>query len=52
MHLLRNHRGALRATVYVHDEIHTAAAEAEAAAPAAAPADPWLHIFYESFLFF
>ena len=34
--------GALRAPLYVHDKIHTAAAEA--AAPAAAPAaDPWIH---------
>ena len=41
--------GALRATLYVHDEIHTAAAKVAApAAPlAAAPAaDPWIHIFY------
>ena len=35
---------ALRATLYVHDEIYTAAAKA--AAPATAPAaDPWIHIF-------
>ena len=34
--------GALRAPLYVHDEIHTVAAEA--AALAAAPAaDPWIH---------
>ena len=49
--------GALRATLYVHVEICTAAAPT--AAPAAAPsaaiaaapaADPWIHIFYyESF---
>ena len=38
MYLLRKYRGggALRAPLYVHDEIHTAAAEA--AALAAAPA--------------
>ena len=40
--------GALRATLHVHDEIHTAAAES--AAPAAAP---WIHIFYyEPYLLF
>ena len=37
MYLLCNYRGALRAPLYVHDEIHTVAAEAaSAAAPAAA----------------
>ena len=37
MHLLRNYRGALRAPISVHDEMHTAEA---AAAPTAAPAAP------------
>ena len=42
MYLLRNYRGALRAPLYLHDKVHTVAAEA--AAPAAAPAaDPWIH---------
>ena len=50
MHLLRIYRGALRASLYLHDKVHTVAAEA--AAPAAAPAaalaaapaaDPWIH---------
>ena len=57
MYLLRNY-GVLRAALYVHDEIRTAAAEA--AAPAAAPAaaaasapNPWIHIFhYEPYLLF
>ena len=47
MCLFRNYRGG---EVYVHDKIHTAAAEAaapaaaSAAALAAAPApDPWIH---------
>ena len=39
--------GALRASLYLHDKVHTVAAEA--AAPAAAPAaaladDPWIHV--------
>ena len=51
--------GTLSATLYVHDEIHRAAAEA--AAPAAAPAaalavapaaDPWIHIFIMSHIFY
>ena len=49
--------GALRAPLYVHDKINTAAADAaapaaaSAAAVAAAPAaDPWIHIFcYETY---
>ena len=68
MYSLRNYRGALRAALYVHDEIHRAAsaieaaAAGEAAASAAAPAaalaaapaaDPWIHIFYyEPYLLF
>ena len=35
--------GALRATLYARDEIHTAAAEAAAALAAAPAADPWIH---------
>ena len=43
--------GALRATLYVHDEIHCHAAAAEVAAAAAAlaaalAADPLIHVFY------
>ena len=42
MYLLPNDSGALRASLYVRDKVHTVAAEA--AAPAAAPAaDPWIH---------
>ena len=51
---------ALRTLLYLHDKVHTVAAEA--AAPAAAPAaalaaapaaDPWIHIFYyEPYLLF
>ena len=50
MYLLRNIAWALRALLYLHDKVHTVAAEA--AAPAAAPAaalaaapaaDPWIH---------
>ena len=52
MHLLRNYRGALRASVYVHDEMHTAeAAAAPAAARTAAPAAPgtFWHFFFKMF---
>ena len=55
LYLLCNCRGGtLRADLYEHDGIHTAAAP-EAAVPAAAPAaaltaapaaDPWIHIFH------
>ncbi len=40
MYLLHSYRGALRANLYVHEEIHTAEAAAKAAAHPAAPAAP------------
>ena len=53
MYLLRNYRGALRASLYLHNKVHKVLAEA--AAPAAAPAaalaaapaaNPWIHGTY------
>ena len=35
----------MKALQYIHDKVHTVAAEAAAPAPAP-PADPWIHIFY------